>query len=71
LKYGENSSLDGASSGLEIRTTDEKGRHVVALKDFKKGDVLFKEDAFTSVPCQGIQMHCDHCCDPLFSFGNE
>ncbi|XP_059487045.1 SET and MYND domain-containing protein 4-like [Neocloeon triangulifer] len=71
LKYGESDQFPGASSVLEIQTNEEKGRHVVALKDFQKGDVLFKEEAFTSVPCGGIQIHCDHCCAPLYSFGNE
>ncbi|XP_065335402.1 SET and MYND domain-containing protein 4-like [Cloeon dipterum] len=71
LKYGESDSFPAASSGLEVQVSEEKGRHVIALKDFQKGDVLFKEEAFTAVPCGGIQIHCDHCCTPLYSFGNE
>ncbi|XP_063239952.1 SET and MYND domain-containing protein 4-like [Bacillus rossius redtenbacheri] len=62
--YGESDVLAHASAALELRYSEEKGRHVVANRDISAGDTLFVERPFALVvlPDEGDAVHCHHCC---------
>ncbi|GFG35904.1 hypothetical protein Cfor_05261 [Coptotermes formosanus] len=63
LTYGENQRFAYASAALDLRYTEEQGRHVVANRDVKMGDTLFVERpyAFVVLPDQ-YRAHCHNCC---------
>lgn len=50
------------------RYNEEKGRHVIANRDIKMGDILYVERpyAFVVLPAQYIA-HCHNCCGPYVS----
>ncbi|XP_012219743.1 SET and MYND domain-containing protein 4-like [Linepithema humile] len=62
--FGENPDFQFASAAVSLDETLSKGRHVVANRDIKKGQVLFIEKAFAFVPLNIYEMNhvCHHCC---------
>lgn len=61
-KYGTNETFPGASSILEIKESTIKGRHVIANKNVKVGDVLFSEIPYASILLpEHYSSHCHHC----------
>ncbi|XP_012526872.1 SET and MYND domain-containing protein 4 [Monomorium pharaonis] len=62
VAYGENPNFRFASAAIEVKYTAEKGRHVIANKDIKRGQVLFVEKAFAFVPLSHIKDICYNCC---------
>jgi hypothetical protein len=50
------------------RYSQEKGRHIVANRDVKMGDILFVERpyAFVTLPHQYAE-HCHNCCRQFIS----
>ncbi|XP_021932938.1 SET and MYND domain-containing protein 4-like isoform X1 [Zootermopsis nevadensis] len=61
--YGENERFAYASIALDLRYSEGKGRHVIANRDVKMGDILFVERpyAFVVLPAQ-YKAHCHNCC---------
>lgn len=62
LLNGPSSCFPFASSALELRYSESKGRYVVTNQDIRQGDVLFVEKpyAFVVLPDQ-FKLHCHHC----------
>lgn len=61
-QHGNNDSFPGASSILEVKMDEKKGRYVVASKPVKVGDVLFSEMPYASVLLpEHYSSHCHHC----------
>lgn len=60
---GENERFAYASAALDLRYTEEQGRHVITNRDLKMGDILFVERpyAFVVLPDQ-YGAHCHNCC---------
>ncbi|XP_035673672.1 SET and MYND domain-containing protein 4-like [Branchiostoma floridae] len=63
VSYGTNSTFPSLSTAVEIRQSEQRGRHAVAAQDIRVGDVLIVEKPYGSVvlPEQG-DTHCDYCC---------
>lgn len=60
--FGISGHFKSASSALEIRKNDEKGRYVVTNKDIQIGDVLFCEAPYASVLLpEHYSTHCHEC----------
>jgi len=66
LLYGENSLFKHASSALDIRYSDDKGRYVITNQDIKAGDTLFVEppNAWVVLP-DFHESRCHHCTKEL------
>ncbi|XP_023723064.1 SET and MYND domain-containing protein 4 isoform X3 [Cryptotermes secundus] len=66
--YGENERFAYASAALDLRYSQEKGRHVVANRGVQMGDILFVERpyAFVVLPDQ-YRAHCHNCCSLYMS----
>lgn len=64
ISHGENSILPSASVAVDIKYTLQKGRHIVANRDIKRGQTLFVEKPFSFVilECDGINDLCENCC---------
>lgn len=63
VTYGENPDFQFASAAIEVKYAPEKGRHVVANRDIKRGQILFVEEAFAFVPLSHIEADiCYNCC---------
>lgn len=63
VAYGENSDFQFASAAIEMKYALEKGRHVVANRDIKRGQILFVEKAFAFVPLSHVEADiCYNCC---------
>ncbi|KAL0280425.1 UNVERIFIED_CONTAM: hypothetical protein PYX00_001719 [Menopon gallinae] len=60
LKHGENPTFPGASNCVELKYSEEKGRHVIAKCDINVGDVLFLEKSFSFVIHN--KFYCEACC---------
>lgn len=64
--HGSNKLFPGASSVLEIKSTTSRGRHVIAQKPVKIGDVLFSEMPYASILLpEHYSSHCHHCVSSL------
>lgn len=62
-EYGLNPNFPCASAGICVKVSPEKGRHVVATKDLKKGQVLFVEKPFAFVLIYNEDHDiCANCC---------
>ncbi len=62
--YGFNPNFRGASSILEMKpaAAGTNGRHVIAEKPVKVGDVLFVEEPYASILLpEHYSSHCHHC----------
>lgn len=60
--FSENPNFENARDCISIKTTDALGRHVIALTDLSKGQILFQEDPFASVLLPDFNdSHCHHC----------
>ena len=65
--YGSNPFLPGASTILEVKTSPSRGRHVIAQKTVKVGDVLFSELPYASILLpEHYSTHCHHCVSVVF-----
>lgn len=63
----KNEGFPFASSSVMLKTCPKRGRHVVAVKKIKRGEVLFVEKPFAWVPVthgNDAQL-CAHCCGPM------
>ncbi|XP_043214854.1 SET and MYND domain-containing protein 4-like [Amphibalanus amphitrite] len=59
---GGNGPLAGASSCLQLRQSERKGRHVVTTRPVAKGAVLFAEEPYVCVLLPERRLdHCHHC----------
>lgn len=64
IPFGENPNLPSATAAVDVKYTPQKGRHVVANRDIKRGQTLFVEKPFSFVilECDGINDLCENCC---------
>ncbi|KAF5296486.1 hypothetical protein FQR65_LT01475 [Abscondita terminalis] len=63
-----NEFIECASDFVEIRTTDEHGRHVVAKRNIKVGEVVAIEDPFAVILMKDKYLsHCYNCLRPCFN----
>ncbi|XP_014467646.1 PREDICTED: SET and MYND domain-containing protein 4-like [Dinoponera quadriceps] len=64
ISFGENPNLPSASAAVDVKYTPQKGRHVIANRDIKKGQTLLVEKPFSFVllECDGINDLCENCC---------
>ncbi|XP_014239451.1 SET and MYND domain-containing protein 4-like [Cimex lectularius] len=62
-QFGENPQLKYTSNKIELKETEEKGRHIIAKDDVFCGDVLFIEAPFAFVTLPDPQHTvCQNCC---------
>ena len=62
LKFVANESMPNASEAIELRTSDVKGRHIVAKEDIQMADILFIERPFSSVLLpEYYKNYCHNC----------
>ncbi|EDO31792.1 predicted protein [Nematostella vectensis] len=60
--YGLHEKFVSISKALDIKYTEEKGRHTIAARDINIGDVLLVEKPFASVLLQEqSKSHCHQC----------
>lgn len=76
---GENKILDSSNalykkhkiddfSGIEIKFNEKYGRHLIASKDYKPGDVIFIEKPYIKlISNRKIFAYCSHCCCETWS----
>uniref|UniRef100_UPI00358E16B8 SET and MYND domain-containing protein 4-like isoform X2 n=1 Tax=Myxine glutinosa TaxID=7769 RepID=UPI00358E16B8 len=57
----ESKSVAGASAAVVLRHNGARGRHLVARKPVKAGELLLVEPAFTCVMTPDASGHCDFC----------
>lgn len=64
ISFGENPSLAFATAAADVKYTPQKGRHIVANRDIKRGQTLFVEKPFSFVilECDGMNDLCENCC---------
>lgn len=73
VKKGESPSLRNMSAALDLKVTEEKGRHIVANTDINEGDILFVEKpyAFVVLPnnsdTDGGHNYCHNCCTDVIA----
>ena len=63
IKFEENENFPNASSSIDKKYNEEVGRHVVANRMIKRGEILFLEKpvSFVSVNFDGLSDYCHHC----------
>ncbi|XP_050582386.1 SET and MYND domain-containing protein 4-like isoform X1 [Bombus affinis] len=62
LAYGPSKEAPAASDGISISFSEKYGRHLVATKEFKPGDVVTIENPYAYVIyTQRYYTHCHHC----------
>ncbi|XP_076170196.1 protein-lysine N-methyltransferase SMYD4 isoform X2 [Ptiloglossa arizonensis] len=62
LAYGPSKEAPAASDGVNICFSEKYGRHLVATKEFKPGDVVSFEDPYANIIyTQRYYTHCHHC----------
>ncbi|KAK4873924.1 hypothetical protein RN001_013284 [Aquatica leii] len=63
-----NEFIECAANCVEIRSADDHGRHIVARRDIKIGDVIAVEEPFTTVLLKDKYLsHCYNCLRPCFN----
>ncbi|XP_039285640.1 SET and MYND domain-containing protein 4 isoform X2 [Nilaparvata lugens] len=72
VRKGESTTLKHMSAALDLKVTEEKGRHIVANTDINAGDILFVEKpyAFVVLPiAYDTNGHnfCHNCCTDVFA----
>lgn len=67
VAFGENPNFRCASAAIDLKESVLKGRHVVANRDIKQGQILFVEKAYTFVPLnkQETNYVCHTCCHTI------
>ncbi|KAK9134907.1 hypothetical protein Syun_014237 [Stephania yunnanensis] len=50
-----------ASFGLTVSTTPDKGRCLLATRDFSPGEVIISQEPYVSVPNNSSTLRCDRC----------
>ncbi|KAF4522411.1 hypothetical protein B566_EDAN007661, partial [Ephemera danica] len=62
LSYGPNSETPCASSAVRIEYSEQQGRHLVATRDIKIGDILvLEENIAVTLGEEHKFSHCSHC----------
>lgn len=62
LKTGYHKTFKGASALIDVNSSPDKGRYVVANADISRGDVLFVEEPFAIyVSHKDVSQICSHC----------
>ncbi|XP_058803847.1 SET and MYND domain-containing protein 4-like isoform X2 [Phymastichus coffea] len=64
IAFGEHSEFRNASAALNLKFSKDKGRHVYANQNIKKGQILFVERPFAFVLLENEFSHtvCAQCC---------
>lgn len=64
VAFGENPNFRSASEAIEVKHTSKKGRHIVANRKIKKGQILIVEKAFAFVSLiyDNNDNVCHNCC---------
>ncbi|XP_066269334.1 SET and MYND domain-containing protein 4-like [Branchiostoma lanceolatum] len=66
LQYGESQQVAHASVGVDMRQETDKGRMLVAQRDFEPGSVLIVEQPYAAVLLQKHHpTHCHTCVTPV------
>ncbi|RLU17425.1 hypothetical protein DMN91_009660 [Ooceraea biroi] len=62
LRYGPSEEVPAASDGLAVAFSERYGRHYVATREFKPGDIVSLEDPYVHVIYEErYYTHCHHC----------
>ncbi|XP_043248068.1 SET and MYND domain-containing protein 4-like isoform X2 [Colletes gigas] len=62
LAYGPSKEVPAASDGVSISYSEKYGRHLIATKEFKPGDVVSFENPYAYIIyAQKYYTHCHHC----------
>ncbi|KAK3911325.1 Annexin B9 [Frankliniella fusca] len=62
VSYGANEEIECASNCIALKYSDEKGRHLIATKYIRPGDVLLVEKPFASILLpKSMASHCYNC----------
>lgn len=68
LSSPPNPLIQCASDSVEIKQTETMGRHVVAVKDIRPGDVIALEEPFGKMLLKERKLdHCHHCLKPSYN----
>ncbi|XP_046747207.1 SET and MYND domain-containing protein 4-like isoform X1 [Diprion similis] len=68
LAYGPSKEAPSASDGVQITYSEKFGRHLIATKAFKPGDVIAAEEPFASVIyAERYYTHCHHCLSKCYN----
>ncbi|XP_046467829.1 SET and MYND domain-containing protein 4 isoform X3 [Neodiprion pinetum] len=68
LAYGPSKEAPSASDGVQITYSEKFGRHLIATKAFKPGDVIAAEKPFASVIyAERYYTHCNHCLSKCYN----
>ncbi|XP_044005860.1 SET and MYND domain-containing protein 4-like [Aphidius gifuensis] len=66
--HDKNQEIIGASSAVELRYSDEFGKHILATRDIKPGEVLALEECYTSVLIpEKFYTNCSYCLTQTWS----
>ena len=58
----QNENIPSASSAIDLRFNEELGRHLIANRDIRAGEVVIIEKPYaSSLNSKSISTHCSHC----------